>query len=62
MAKLQTLNITLEEGKSLVGVRTDGNVVTIVYEDKCEYRPIGFLQYGDIDDEDYEDDVDNTRN
>lgn len=56
MSKLHTLDITLEEGKELVGVRTNGNTITIVYNIYGEYRPIGFAcHYNDGDEEEIED-------
>ena len=52
MSKLHTLDITLEEGKELVGVRTNGNTITIVYSIYGEYRPIGFACHDNAEDED----------
>lgn len=51
MSKLHTIDITLEDGKELVGVRTSGNTVTVVYSVENQYRPIGFIHYGDIQDD-----------
>lgn len=42
MSKLSTIDITLEDGKELVCVKTNGNTVTIIYSVESEYRPIGF--------------------
>lgn len=56
MSKLHTLDITLEEDKELVGVRTNGNTITIVYSIEGCYRPIGFAyQDNDGDEEEIED-------
>lgn len=56
MSKLHTIDITLEEGKELVGVRTNGNTITIVYSIYGEYRPIGFTYHdNDGDEEEIED-------
>lgn len=52
MSKLQTIDITLEEDKELVGVRTNGNTITIVYSIECGYRPIGFSYCENVEDED----------
>lgn len=51
MSKLHTLDITLEEGKELVGVRTNGNTITIVYSIEGCYRPIGFSYRENAEDE-----------
>ena len=52
MSKLHTLDITLEEDKELVGVRTNGNTITIVYSIEGCYRPIGFSYCENAEDED----------
>lgn len=51
MSKLSTIDITLEEGKELVGVKTNGNTITIIYSIESEYRPIGFSYCGNIEGE-----------
>ena len=50
--KLHYLDITLDEGKELVGVRTNGNTITIVYQHTQEVRPIGFIHYQEEESED----------
>ena len=50
--KLHYLDITLDEGKVLVGVRTSENTVTIVYTDTQVSRPIGFVHYQQEESED----------
>lgn len=42
MTKLHTIDITLEEEKELVGVRTNGNTIAIVYSIEGGYRPMVF--------------------
>lgn len=49
--KLHYLDITLDEGKELVGVRTNGNTITIVYQHTQEVRPIGFIHYQEEDED-----------
>lgn len=51
MSKLSTIDITLEEGKELVGVKTNGNTITIIYSIESEYRPIGFAYHDNDGDE-----------
>ena len=49
--RLHYLDITLDEGKELVGVRTNGNTITIVYQHTQEVRPIGFIHYQEEDED-----------
>lgn len=51
MSELRTLDITLEEDKELVGVRTNGDTITIVYSIEGSYRPIGFAYCENAEDE-----------
>ena len=43
--KLHYLDVTLDEGKELIGVKTMGNTVTIVYKNSQDVRPIGYIHY-----------------
>ena len=45
--KCHYLDITLDEGKELVGVKTIGDTVRIIYTIENEIRPIGFVRYQD---------------
>lgn len=52
--KLHYLDITLDEDKELIGVKTTGNVVTIVYKDVQNVRQIGFVYSSQEDTEENE--------
>lgn len=49
--KLNYLNISLDDGKELIGVKTEGNSVSIIYKDTTNVRPIGFEYYHEEEEE-----------
>lgn len=55
------LRIALDDSKTLVGVRTEGNVAILLYEEYIEVRPIGFVHSYQMDDEDEEESTSTKR-
>lgn len=55
------LRVALDDSKTLVGVRTEGNVAILLYEECIEIRPIGFVHSYQIDDEDEEESTNTKR-
>lgn len=46
--------IDIPQGSELVGTKTDGDRVCIIYETNPNYRPIGYCLH-EVEDEEYED-------
>lgn len=51
---IQELRIALDEGKTLLGVRTEGNIAVLLYEEEVVVRQIGFVQSYQLDEEEDE--------
>lgn len=52
---IQELRIALDEGKTLLGVRTEGNIAVLLYEEEVVVRQIGFVQGYQLEEDDEED-------
>lgn len=53
---IQELRIALDEGKTLLGVRTEGNIAVLLYEEEVVVRQIGFVQGYQLEEEEDEED------
>lgn len=52
---IQELRIALDEGKTLLGVRTEGNIAVLLYEEEVVVRQIGFVQGYQLEEEEEDD-------
>lgn len=50
MSKEQTILVAIPDGCSLVGVKTEDNVVRIIYRSEAVVRPIGFQRAEPVED------------
>lgn len=50
MSKEQTILVAIPDGHTLVGVKTEDNVVRIIYRSEAVVRPIGFQRAEPVED------------
>lgn len=50
MSKDLTILVAIPDGHTLVGVKTEDNIVKIIYRSEAVVRPIGFQQVEPVED------------